>query len=160
MELEFDVKIEAGILYDYLLHHTYSSFSGILGSTVGALLVVAFASTGHFIYLIAGVVILAYLPCSLFLRSRQQMLATPAFKQPLHYRMTDQGVEISQGEIKEFQPWESMHKATSTGRSIILYTSTVNASIFPRKDLGDKQTEVMEMISLHMPHRKVKIKVQ
>ncbi|MBQ9989793.1 MAG: YcxB family protein [Lachnospiraceae bacterium] len=158
MELEFDVKIDAGILYDYMLHHTYSGFSGVLGTAVGALLVVAFAYTGYVIYLIAGVVILGYLPWSLFLKSRQQMLTTSAFKEPLHYRMTEEGVEISQGEAREFQKWENMYKATSTAKSIILYTSTVNASIFPRRDLEDKQAAVIEMISCHMPARKVKIK--
>lgn len=158
MELEFDVKIDAGVLYDYMLHHTYSSFSGVLGTVVGALILVAFASTRYVVYLIAGVVILAYLPWSLFLKSRQQMLKTPAFKSPLHYRMTEEGVEISQGEVKEFQKWENMYKATSTGKSIILYTSLVNASIFPRVDLQDKQMAVIEMISRHMPSGKVKIK--
>ncbi len=158
MELEFDVKMEAKILYDYMLHHTYSGFSGMLGTVVGALILVLFAVTGYVVYLIAGVVMLAYLPWSLFLRSRQQMLSTPAFKEPLHYKLTQEGVEISQKEAKEFQKWEDMYKAVSTGKSIILYTSRVNASIFPRADLQDKQGAVIEMISTHMPPGKVKIK--
>ncbi|MDY4095104.1 MAG: YcxB family protein [Lachnospiraceae bacterium] len=158
MEIEFDVRIDAGVLYDYMLHHTYSSFSGVLGTAVGALILVGFAATGYVIYLIAGIVILAYLPWSLFLRSRQQMLNTPAFKEPLHYRMTQEGVEISQKEAKEFQKWEDMYKAVSTSKSIILYTSSVKASIFPRSDLGDQQAAVIEMISRHMPPKKVKIK--
>ena len=158
MELEFDVKIEAKILYDYMLHHTYSGFSGVLGTVAGVLILIAFAATGYVVYLIAGVVMLAYLPWTLLLKSRQQMLNTPAFKEPLHYKLTDEGVEISQGEAKEFQKWENMHKAVSTGRSIILYTSAVNAYIFPRTDLQDKQEAVIWMISTHMPPKKVKIK--
>ncbi len=158
MELEFDVKIEAGLLYDYMLYHTYSGFSGVLGSVVGALMLVAFGTTGYIVYLIAGVVILAYLPWTLFLKSRKQMLNTPAFKESLHYRLTDEGVEISQGEIKEFQEWERMYKAASTGKSIILYTSPANASIFPRAALQEKQAAVIEMISTHMPPQRVKIK--
>ena len=158
MELEFDVKIDAKVLYDYMLHHTYTGFQGVLGTAVGALMLVGFAATNYIIWLIGGIVLLAYLPWSLFLRSRQQMLNTPAFRQPLHYRITDEGVEISQGEIKEFQKWENMVKATSTGKSIILYTSAVNASIFPRADLGEKQVFLIEMISKNMSAKKVKIK--
>lgn len=158
MEVEFDVNINAKLLYDYLLHHTYSSFSGVLGTAVGALILVGFAVTGYVIYLIAGLVVLLYLPWSLFLRSRRQMLNTPAFRKPLHYRLTQEGVEISQGEAKEFQKWENMCKATSTGKSIILYTSPVNASIFPREDMQDKQAAVIEIISKHMPAKKVKIR--
>lgn len=158
MELEFDVKVDSKVLYDYMLHHTYGSFQGLMGTAVGALMLVGFAVTGYVIWLIAGVILLAYVPWSLFLKSKQQMLNTPAFQKPLHYRMTDEGVEISQGEAKEFQKWEDMFKATSTGKSIILYTSRFNASIFPRKDLKEKEVAVIEMISKHMPPAKVKIK--
>lgn len=158
MELEFDVKINAKILYDYMLHHTYSSFQGVLGTAVGALMIVGFAATEYVIWLIGGVVLIAYLPWSLFLKSRQQMVRTPAFQQPLHYKITQEGVEISQGEIKEFQEWRSMFKATSTSKSIILYTSSVNASIFPREDLKEKQVLLLEMISQNMPANRVKIK--
>lgn len=158
MELEFDVKVDSKVLYDYMLHHTYGSFQGVLGTAVGALMLVGFATTGYVIWLIAGVVLLVYLPWSLFLKSKQQMLSTPAFKEPLHYKMTEEGVEISQKEAKEFQKWEHMYKATSTGKSIILYTSNVNACIFPRADLKEKEVAVIEMISKHMPVNKVKIK--
>ena len=158
MELEFDVKVNSKVLYDYMLHHTYGSFQGVLGTAVGALMLVGFAVTKYMIWLIAGIVLLVYLPWSLFLRSKQQMLNTPVFKEPLHYRMTEQGVEISQGEAKEFQKWEHMYKATSTGKSIILYTSAVNACIFPREDLKGNEVAVIEMISKHMPPKKVKIK--
>lgn len=158
MELEFDVKVNSKVLYDYMLHHTYGSFQGVLGTAVGALMLVGFAITGYVIWLIAGVVLLAYLPWSLFLKSKQQMLNTPAFKEPLHYRMTEEGVEISQKDVKEFQKWEHMYKATSTGKSIILYTSNVNACIFPRADLKGNEVAVIEMISKHMPTNKVKIK--
>ena len=54
--------------------------------------------------------------------------------------------------------WEDMHKAVSTSRSIILYTSRVNATLFPRRQLGDQKEALVEMISTHMPPGKVKIK--
>ena len=159
MEVEFDVKIDSGILYDYMLHHTYTSFAGVVGTTVGALILVAFGMTGHVIYLIAGLVILLYQPGSLLLKAQQQALTHPAFKQPLHYKMTEEGVEVSQGDMVEFQKWEDMVKAVSTGRSIILYTTRINASIFPRRDLKDSLTKAVEMISTHMPPKKVNIRM-
>ncbi|MDE6622021.1 MAG: YcxB family protein [Lachnospiraceae bacterium] len=158
MELEFDVKVTAGVLYDYLLFHTYTSFSGMLGTLVGVFLIMAFISTTYVIYLIAGVVIIAYLPGALFLRAMQQAQNTPAFKQPLHYKMTDEGICVSQGESEEHQSWDSCVKAVSTGRSIILYTSRTAASIFPKKDLGDKKEALVQMISTHMPPKKVRIR--
>lgn len=157
MEVEFDVKINAGVLFDYMLHHTYTGSAGILGSAVGALGVVAFFMNGYLLYLILGVIILFYQPVSLWLRAKKQAL-NPVFKQPLHYKMTEEGVTVSQGETEQFQRWEDMFKAVSTGRSIILYTSRVNASVFPRTDLGQQQAEVIAMISTHMPPKKVNIR--
>lgn len=158
MEMEFDVKVTTAALYDYLLFHTYTSLSGMLGTLVGAFLIIAFISKGYFIYLIAGVVLIAYLPGALFMRAARQVQDNPAFRQPLHYKMTDEGISVSQGETEEKQGWDSCVKAVSTGRSIILYTSRTAASIFPKKDLGDQKDALIQMISTHMPPKKVRIR--
>ncbi len=158
MEVEFDVKITPGVLYDYMLYHTYTSASGLIGAVTGALLVVAFFMGSGVLCLIAGIVILAYLPWTLFVKSRQQYLANSAFKESLHYRLTEEGMEVSQKGEAQSQKWEEMHKAVSTPRSLIIYTSPVNASIFPRKDLGEKAPLVIEIISTHMSPKIVKIR--
>ena len=158
MEVEFDVKIDAGALYDYMLRHTYSSGIGILGSAVGALGIVMYLMNGYPLYLIFGGILLFYQPVSLYLRAKKQALS-PAFQKPFHYRMTEKGVAVSQGGEEHFQSWESMYRAVSTGKSLILYTGKANASIFPRKDLGEKQADVIAMISKHMPPKKVQIRM-
>lgn len=158
MEIEFDIQLRSGDLYDYMLHHTYTSASGLIGAVAGALMVVAFFAGAGALSLIAGCIILLYIPVTLFLKSKQQFLATAAFKKPLHYKMTEDGIEVSQGEEVQSQKWTDMHKAVSTTRSLIIYTSTVNASIFPKKELGDSAPGVIEMISTHMPPKKVKIR--
>ena len=156
--IEFDVKIEAGDLYDYLMAHTYSGPSGILGSTFGALLIVFAVMEGKWIFLVLGAVLLLYLPWTLFLKSRQQVLNNPAFKKPLHYVLDEEGITVSQDGVTQKQAWEDMRKAISTGRSIIVYTSKVNATIFPKRSLGDDRVAVTEIISTHMPPDKVKIR--
>ncbi len=156
--VELDIKIGAGDLYDYMLMHSYSSVGGIMGTGIGAVAILVAFSTKQWIFLIAGVVLLLYLPWTLFLKSKQQALNNPGFQEPLHYVLDETGVTISQGELSEHQDWESMVKAVSTSRSIILYTSRVNATIFPKSQLGDKRTYVIEIISTHMPPSKVKIR--
>lgn len=156
--VELDIKIEAADLYDYMLMHSYNSAGGILGSAFGAVLVVFSLMNGQWIFLAGGVVLLAYLPCTLFLKSRRQALQNPAFRKPLHYVLDEDGICISQGEASARQSWEDMVKAVSTGRSIILYTSRINATIFPRAQLGDKKAAVIEMIATHMSPDKVKIR--
>lgn len=156
--VELDVKIAAGDLYDYMLSHAYNSASGLLGSTVGAVMVVFALSTKQWIFLIGGIVLLLYLPWTYFIKSRQQALNNPAFKQPLHYVLDEKGLTVSQGEESGTVAWEDMVKAVSTSRSIILYTSRVNATIFPKRQMGDKKMAVIEVISTHMPPKKVKIR--
>ena len=156
--IELDVKIGAKDLYDYMLRHSYNSASGIIGSCFGALLIVFACMTRQWLYLVLGAVMLLYLPWTLSLKSKQQVLNNPSFQQPLHYLLDDQGITISQGEDSVQYLWEEMYKAVSTGRSIIVYTSKINATIFPKKQLEDKKTMIIEMISTHMSPQKVKIR--
>ena len=158
MQLEFDTKITTNVLFDYMLHHTYGTFSGFLGSGVGAVLIVVFFGSGNFLHLAAGLVLLAYLPCSLYLSSAKQMKTSPAFQKPLHYKMTDEGIEVSQGEQSQLQKWDDIYKVVSTGKSIVVYNTKVNAWIFPRKDMGEMTPKVIEMISTHVKPAKVKIR--
>lgn len=156
--IELDVKIEANDLYDYMLRHSYNSAVGIIGSCFGALIIVLAVLTTQWGYLIFGLIILLYLPWTLFFRSKRQVLSNPSFQQPLHYQLDDRGLTISQGEDSVQYLWGEMHKAVSTGRSIILYTSPINATIFPKRQLADQKIAVIEMISTHMPPAKVRIR--
>lgn len=159
MELEFDVKMSTSALYDYNMHHTYTSAPGVLGTMVGLLLIVGFISdTKQLALLVAGVIILLYSPVTLFTRSKKQILLNPAFKHPLHYKMNDEGVTVSNGEEAMTVEWKDMYKAYSTNQSIILATGKNNAWIFPKHDLGEQRFDVIEMISIHMSPDKIRIK--
>ena len=81
MELEFDVHVDANALYDYMLRHTFTKAAGILGSTAGALGIVAGMMQRYPIYVIFGAVVLLYQPVSLWLRAQKQALL-PGFKEP------------------------------------------------------------------------------
>lgn len=155
--VEVDVKIQAGDLYDYMLAHTYGSPTGLLGGCCGALLVIYGVLSAEWICAVMGILVLLYLPWTLFVKSRRQAL-NPVFQKPLHYKLDDEGITVSQGADAETQKWEDMVKATSTSRSIIVYTSDVSATIFPKRDLGEQKAALIEIISTHMPPARVKIK--
>lgn len=156
--VELEVKIEAKDLYDYMLLHTYSSASGVMGSAAGAILVLLAIATERWVFVLFGALLLVYLPVSLYGKSRRQILHNPSFQQPLHYLLDEEGLTISQGEERVEYPWENLYKAVSTGRSIILYTSPVNATLFPKRQMEEKTGDVIRMISTHMPPKKVKIR--
>lgn len=158
MNHEFDVNMTVSALYDYNMYHTYTSASGIIGSAAGALLLILFAAYMQPYYLAGGIIIILYSPVTLYLNSRRQVKLNPTFKTPLHYVMNDEGVTVSQGEDELMVPWDNMLKAISTNQSIILYTSKTSAWVFPKKDLGQRRYELIEVISTHMSPDKVRIK--
>ena len=158
MKFETDIKMTPGALYDYLLYHTYTSMPGIVGTVCGLFMIAVYFMGYPFYCVILGVIVIAYLPITLFLRSRKQYLANPAFKETLHYTFDDEGMSVSQGESTETCKWEEIYKAVSTPGSIVIYTSKTRASIFPKKDLNDKKMLLVQVISTHMDPKKVKIR--
>ena len=128
-------------------------------AVVGILLLIGFAqNTDYIAMLVAGLIIILYMPVTLYTRAKKQMLLNPAFKNSIHYKMNDEGVTVSNGDEEALLEWDSMYKAYSTNQSIILATSKVNAWIFPKKDLGEDKFKLIEMISTHMPPDKIRIK--
>lgn len=156
--LELDVKIETAELFDYRIAHTYNSSVGILGSSLGGLLVVVGLFNGRWIFLTVGVIVLLALPVTLYGKSRKQVRTSPDFQTPMHYILDDKGITVLQGTKKQHQAWENMYKAMSTSKSIIVYSSPVNATIIPRHALGENVSQCIEIISTHMPPSKVKIR--
>lgn len=158
MKIEFDVKMTTNKMYDYMLKHNMTSFSGILGEFVGLLLIAAFFLYGNVMYLICGIVIVLYLPISLYLKSANQVKLNPVFKEPLHYILDEKGITVRSGENEDSMEWSQMYKATSTTTSVILYTNKVNACVFPKSDMGDMKDQAIMMISTHMDPKRVNIR--
>ena len=141
-----------------MLMHTMKSFSGILGEVVGILLVACFFATYKWLYLVAGIIVIFYLPVAIYLNAKKQVMLNPVFKKILKYTLDEEGMTITVDEESDSQKWSDMHKAVSTFKSIVIYTNKINACIFPKEDLGDKLPDVIRMISTHMDPKKVNIR--
>ena len=158
MKIEFDVQMTTAKMYDYMLYHTFHSFSGIMGEVVGVMLIACFIASHKPLYLIAGIIVVLYLPVALFMNVKKQVMLNPVFKEPLHYTLDEEGITVASGDATDSQKWEDMHKAVSTGKSIVIYTNKINACIFPKTDLGDKLPDAIRMISTHMDSKRVVIR--
>lgn len=158
MRCEFDVQMTASALYDYNMYHTYTGTTGIVGTAVGALFLILFAAYGQPAYLVAGLVIILYSPVVLYMNSVKQVKLNPVYKSLLHYVLDDEGVTVTAGDESLRVEWDKMIKARATNQSILLYTGSKSAWVFPKKDLGQKRYDVIEMISTHMSSDKVKIR--
>lgn len=155
---EIDVQIKASDLFDYSLRHSYTSLGGLLSTIVGILMIYAyFAKNASPLYLIFGIIVVFYIPINLFLMSRQQAMQE-AFQKPLHYAFYENGMEVSQDDIREMIGWNYIVKAVATSKSIIVYTGKNRASIFPRRDLQPDATALIRVLSTYVDPKKMKIK--
>lgn len=165
MSVKFEVKMTKKAMYNFMIHTSYTSFSGIAGVVFG--LVMLFfgiqnmtkgdTGTAATFFLFAAVFLVGN-PLNMKLRSSEQVAKSPMFQKPITYEMTEEGVRISQEEQSTLNEWKDFQKAVSTGTSIILYVTKVRALIFPREALGEQYPAVVKMISTHMPPSKVKIR--
>ncbi|MBQ0042207.1 MAG: YcxB family protein [Lachnospiraceae bacterium] len=162
MEIDFDIKISFWNMYDFLLYKAYLSMQGIIGTLAGAFFIVMFfMNPAQVLFLVAGIVVLLFLPFDLFLKTKAIMLQS-VYKKPMHYHMSDEGILISQegAEEQPVAPWEGILKAGSTLGSLLLYTSKKTAVILPKSQLEKQNVRdaVMKIVSLKVNADKVNIR--
>jgi len=158
MEVSFDVKMTTGKLYDFNLQHTYKSPAAILASCMGVAFILFFINYLKWYYLAGGLLLIFYLPVSLLRSSFMKVKMVDFFKMPVTYILNDEGITVRSGEMEDTIQWENCYKACNTRQSYFVYTGKRSAFIFPKADMGDKQGEVLKIISTHMDPKKVKIK--
>ncbi|MCR4585525.1 MAG: YcxB family protein [Lachnospiraceae bacterium] len=156
--LKIKANMSTAVLYDYLVHHSYTSAEGILGTCFGMLGVIIFLKTSYPLYLVIGLLLIFYLPVNLRYKASLAMHTNPAFKKPLEYEFGAGGFTVSQGEERGEISWDKCTKAVSTRLSIVIYTGKKNASILPRKDIGDDLGELITRITENMDQKKIKIR--
>ena len=157
-EIEFDVKMTTGALYDFYLYTTYTSLTGILGTLVAMLLLANFVSGKELIYLVFGLIVLFYLPVTLYVSAKKNVLLVDSFKKTLHYRLDGKGMEVSQDETVQTLEWDGVVKVCATGSNIFVFTTKKTATIFPRKELGEKTTAIIALLSKYVEPKKMKIR--
>lgn len=165
MSVKFDVKMTKKAMYNFMLHTSYTSLSGIVGTIFGLVTLVlgirnitAGEGSAAAAFFLFAFIFLIGNPVNLKIRSNEQVAKSPMFQEPITYEMTEEGVKISQGDQSTVNAWSDFQRAVSTGTSLILYVTKVRALIFPREELGEQYPAVVKMISTHMPPGKVKIR--
>lgn len=150
MEVEFDVKITKGIVFDYLVHNLYSKPVAIVATVIGICLM-ASTLAGQMIYIgLLGAAIVFYLPLSLWSRAGK-IAKEERFRDRNYFLLNENGIIKVEGNDTKKIAWNDISRAFSTRSSIIVLTSEQKACIFPRKDMQEKTAKVIEMISTHVP---------
>lgn len=163
MRAEFDIKINAMSMYRFLMNHTYRGFSGIFSLIAGAGLVGYYlyskdtAVSNPWMYLFFGVLFLVYQPWTLYTKALKQTQLNPVFKQPLHYVLTEEMLEVQQGEASNQIEWDKVWMVRETAQSILVYTGNKNAFIWVKAQLKD-EAAVRELLRKGMDPKRLKLK--
>lgn len=164
MKAKFDIKVTTGDMYRFMMYHAYHGFSGPFSVAAGAALIIYYivnragGTENVWMYLAFGILFLLYQPWTLYTRAAKQVKLSAVFKKPLTYLVSEEGITVKQEENSNQIGWESVYKVRETARSIFVYTSSRNAYIWVKDQMGKKEPEVRGLIKQFVPERKRKLK--
>lgn len=165
MTAEFDVSITSKDMYRFNMYHAYHGFQGIFATVIGVLvLIVAAATAGKVetmytvLYAAFGIIFLIYVPVSLSMRSKQQILTSEVLRQALHYRVDEEGVHVSQNDQTADLLWNQVYKVVSTKSNLLIYSSRVNAYVIPREAIREEYETVAQLAKEHLEKYRLKLK--
>lgn len=148
-KIEFDIKLRTKDLFLYTMYHTYLCLSGVFGLLISIGSFVFFllnlgkvpAST-LCVLLMVALLFPVVQPVLLFFKCSRQIKKSKDINEALHYTLTGEKIEISQGDKKAEVHWFEIRKAVYLKNVIYLYMSPVRAFIFP-KDFCTGQFDAM-----------------
>lgn len=167
MEEKIYAQLTKETLYDFLLYHTYSKFSGFLSNVLGMavafmgiiLLVLRKITWVHLlIYLIAAVVFVAYTPIQLKYRAKKQMEVNGQYKYPSEYIFSVDGIRVLSQETETNYEWEKIQKAVVTPKNVGIYWKKDWALIIPKSAFGERFVPVMQMITEQIGRENVRLR--
>ena len=153
-KISFQVKIGVKDLYHFLMSYNYKSLGGIFGVFISIVCLIYLAISfpdnkpgANFLFLFLGLLFTVLQPLMLFQKAAQQATTSPAFREPLEYELNEEGVVIRQKSEEVPVAWDAIVKVVEDKKQILIYTSRVNACIWPKEQFADQVVEVKEMIS-------------
>lgn len=163
--VEFDVTITPKDMFSYNVYHNYRNFSGILGLILGGiclvLCVAGILSAANISYILImgvfGCFLTIFTPVQIYLRSVRQVRLTPSFRKPLHYVVDEKEIKVSQDGAEAVVALCDVWKAVDTGKAIVVYVTRIRAYIFPKKDLGELETNLVEILKKGLTRQQYRI---
>ncbi|MDF2613767.1 MAG: hypothetical protein K0S71_1553 [Clostridia bacterium] len=160
------VKMKNEFIYDLLLFHTYSKFSGFLVNVLGLAIII----TGGLLlgmdeiklhqaimYVLAGILFLSYTPFTLKMKAKK-MMKEPRYESEIAYEFSEQGIdEEILGKTNSYT-WSQVEKAISTPKDIAFYVGKEEALILPKESFGDHFMPVMKLIAENITRDKIYIR--
>ncbi|MCI5712603.1 MAG: YcxB family protein [Lachnospiraceae bacterium] len=165
VKLELDVTLTDKDMYRFNMYHMYSGVHGIFSIVIAIMIFVVAGVTwgdverGYSIaYVAFGVVFLIYMPCTLKLKSKQQLKMSASLREGLHYLFDEEGIHVSQGEETAELLWKQVYKMVATKSNVLIYSNRVNAFVIPRTQLGEKYQPLKELAEKQLEKFRIRMK--
>ena len=165
MEVSFDVKLSPKDLFRFNMYQTYTTLQGPLSIfftvLVFAMAVLSFQK-GYMgytaLYVCGGFAILFYIPCALWSRAKYVLKTNPILAGTLGFRITEKGIDVSQGSETGTLEWSKVYKMVATKNTLFIYSTRVYAYIVPREQLGDKYDDVRKIAERMLTKNRLRMK--
>ncbi len=163
--MEFDVKLTAKDMFRFNLYHTYSHFNGwfsvllAIMSFVGAYVTLGRVTTLYTLgYIFVGFFLLIYVPINLYFGSKRKIERVKEFQKPLHYRIDEEGVTVSQDGESSTLPWNQIYKITSTKNNVLIYSNRLNAYVVTKEALGMNYERLRVLAEKYLEKYRIRMK--
>lgn len=164
-KIELDVTMTFEDMYRFNIYHVYHNSQGVLSVILAVLLVlVSILSWGdvnvtyNVLYLLAGALIVLYVPLTLRGKVKKQMKNSEVYQQPIHYTFDEQGITTRFGDQSVTMPWKQLYKLVSTKHMVLLYGGRIRANVIPRDQLADQYDALYELAKSQMDSYRFKMK--
>ena len=169
MPLEFDIKLKSKDMFHFNMYQTYTSFSG-WSSIIFSIGMFGLAGyTGYLygidmlprvlMYIVVGILLLVYIPMTLWMRAKQSLKASPVLSNTLHYHVDEEGFTVTQGEASGVLAWKQIYKMVATKHLVLVYSGRLNAYVIPKEQLGEQYVALAKLAADKLPKFRVRMKV-
>lgn len=152
MNVSFDIKLQPKDLFRFNIYQSYRGTQGILSILLAiVVLVIAISCFGQdrisygILYLVVSVLLLLYIPVTLWMRAKHTIRTNQVLSGVLHYEVSEACIRVTQGEEAGELPWEHIYKMVSTKHQVLIYSNRINAYIIPREQLGSQYDTLKEL---------------
>lgn len=146
MEIKLSVNVTAKEMFNFMMKHTYSTFSGYVGLVLSACALFGFIATFDneavtiqykIVLIITALLFTVVQPLNLYLRSKKQVKENENINKPMEYVFSDDKIKVSQGEESVEYEWNQLYKINSSRLSIFMYTAKYRSFILPRSAFAE-----------------------
>ena len=156
MEIKLSIKLTAKEMFDFMMKHTYSSFSGYIGLILSVCALLGFVATFNneavtiqykIVLIFTALLFTVIQPLNLYYKSKKQVEQNENINKPMEYIFDSSKIKVSQGEESVEYDWNQVVKIVSSKTSIFLYTAKYRAFILPRRSFAEGDIATLKDIA-------------